>query len=116
MPAGSHRQPLRNPTDRDRGLRPELGGEVDLEGVTLAPRSKLSFRNPAGSQGLRDKALCLGLGRLGLKPHGRAFFWSARPEPAFAQRLARAGFDVRVVAAPLYASPSLRVISSVLRS
>ena len=65
MPAGSHRQPLRNPTDRDRGLRPELGGEVDLEGVTLAPRSKLSFRNRAGSQGLRDKALCLGLGRLG---------------------------------------------------
>jgi hypothetical protein len=44
MPAGSHRQPLRNPTDRDRGLRPELGGEVDLEGMTLAPRSKLSFR------------------------------------------------------------------------
>jgi spermidine synthase len=39
-----------------------------------------------------------------LKPHGRAFFWSARPEPAFAQRLARAGFDVRVVAAPLYAA------------
>jgi hypothetical protein len=65
MPAGSHRQPLRNPTDRDRGLRPELGREVDLEGVTLAPRSKLSFRNPAGSQGLRDKTLCLGLCRLG---------------------------------------------------
>jgi spermidine synthase len=39
-----------------------------------------------------------------LKPHGRAFFWSARPEPAFAQRLARAGFEVRVVAAPLYAA------------
>ena len=39
-----------------------------------------------------------------LKPHGRALFWSARPEPAFAQRLARAGFDVRAVAAPLYAA------------
>ncbi len=39
-----------------------------------------------------------------LKPHGRALFWSARPEPAFAQRLARAGFEVRVVAAPLYAA------------
>ena len=39
-----------------------------------------------------------------LKPQGRALFWSARPEPAFAQRLARAGFEVRVVAAPLYAA------------
>ena len=39
-----------------------------------------------------------------LKPHGRALFWSARPDPAFGQRLARAGFEVRVVAAPLYAA------------
>jgi hypothetical protein len=44
MPACSHRQPLRNPTDRDRGLCPELGGEVDFEGVALAPRGKLFFR------------------------------------------------------------------------
>ena len=44
MPAGSHRQPLCDPTDRDRGLRPELGGEIDLAGMTLASRGKLSFR------------------------------------------------------------------------
>jgi len=39
-----------------------------------------------------------------LKPHGRALFWSARPDPAFGQRLARAGFKVHVVTAPLYAA------------
>lgn len=37
-----------------------------------------------------------------LKPNGRAFFWSARPDPAFALRLARGGFKVQVVPAPLY--------------
>ncbi|MEI6568579.1 MAG: spermine synthase [Verrucomicrobiota bacterium] len=39
-----------------------------------------------------------------LKPEGRALFWSAREEPAFAERLARAGFKVRVVPALLYPS------------
>src|ERR1035441_7927052 len=46
-----------------------------------------------------------------LKPHGRALFWSARPDPAFGQRLARAGFDVRVVPAPLYASAKRCAVS-----
>ena len=38
-----------------------------------------------------------------LKPHGRALFWSARPDAVFAERLARAGFRVKIVPAPLYA-------------
>jgi spermidine synthase len=46
-----------------------------------------------------------------LKPHGRALFWSARPDPAFAKRLARAGFEVRVVAAPLYAAAKRCAVS-----
>jgi spermidine synthase len=37
-----------------------------------------------------------------LKPAGRALFWSARADPAFAERLTRAGFKTRVVPAPLY--------------
>ena len=69
MPAGSHRQPLCNPTDRDRGLRPEPGREVELEEMALAPRCELSFGDAADSQSLRYKALGLGLGRLGkLRP------------------------------------------------
>lgn len=39
-----------------------------------------------------------------LKPGGRALFWSARPDPAFAERLDRAGFKTTVVSAPLYPS------------
>ena len=46
-----------------------------------------------------------------LKPHGRALFWSARPDPAFAQRLARVGFKVQVVPAPLYAGAKRCAIS-----
>ena len=46
-----------------------------------------------------------------LKPHGRALFWSARPDPAFAQRLSRAGFNVEVVAAPLYAGAKRCAVS-----
>jgi spermidine synthase len=46
-----------------------------------------------------------------LKPQGRALFWSARPEPAFAQRLTRAGFKVQVVPAPLYASAKRCAVS-----
>jgi spermidine synthase len=46
-----------------------------------------------------------------LKPHGRALFWSARPDPAFAQRLARAGFKVEVVPAPLYAGAKRSAVS-----
>jgi spermidine synthase len=46
-----------------------------------------------------------------LKPHGRAVFWSARPDPAFAQRLARAGFNVNLVPAPLYASAKRCAVS-----
>ena len=38
-----------------------------------------------------------------LKPQGHALFWSARSDPAFAERLGRADFKVRVVPAPLYA-------------
>jgi spermidine synthase len=46
-----------------------------------------------------------------LKPNGRAVFWSARPDPAFASRLERAGFSVNVVAAPLYASAKRCAVS-----
>ena len=46
-----------------------------------------------------------------LKPHGRALFWSARPDPVFAERLARAGFTVKVVPAPLYASAKRCAVS-----
>jgi len=46
-----------------------------------------------------------------LKPHGRALFWSARPDPAFAQRLGRAGFKVGVVPAPLYAAAKRCAVS-----
>ncbi len=46
-----------------------------------------------------------------LKPHGRALFWSARPDPAFAQRLARAGFDVEEVPAPLYLGAKRNAVS-----
>lgn len=37
-----------------------------------------------------------------LKPGGRVVIWSARPDHAFAQRLADAGYTVRVVPAKLY--------------
>jgi spermidine synthase len=37
-----------------------------------------------------------------LKPGGRALFWSAGADPAFGERLARAGFKAKVVPAPLY--------------
>jgi spermidine synthase len=46
-----------------------------------------------------------------LKPRGRALFWSARPDPAFAQRLARAGFRVTTVPAPLYAGAKRCAVS-----
>jgi spermidine synthase len=46
-----------------------------------------------------------------LKPHGRALFWSARPEPIFAERLAGAGFRVKVVPAPLYSSARRNAVS-----
>ena len=46
-----------------------------------------------------------------LKPHGRALFWSARPDPAFAKRLARAGFNVEVFQAPLYAAAKRLAVS-----
>ena len=39
-----------------------------------------------------------------LKPGGRAAVWSARPDHAFAQRFAEAGFSVRVVPAKLHAN------------
>jgi spermidine synthase len=46
-----------------------------------------------------------------LKPHGRTLFWSARPDPAFAKRLARAGFNVEVFQAPLYAAAKRLAVS-----
>ena len=46
-----------------------------------------------------------------LKPNGRALFWSARPDPAFAKRLACAGFAVEVVPAPLYAAAKRCAVS-----
>jgi spermidine synthase len=46
-----------------------------------------------------------------LKPGGRALFWSARPDPAFAERLVRVGFITKVVSAPLYASAKRCAVS-----
>ena len=37
-----------------------------------------------------------------LKPGGRVVFWSASPDPAFAKRLGKSGFDVQVVPAKAY--------------
>jgi spermidine synthase len=37
-----------------------------------------------------------------LKSGGRALFWSAGADPAFEERLGRAGFNVKVIPAPLY--------------
>ncbi|MDB6125776.1 MAG: spermidine synthase [Pedosphaera sp.] len=39
-----------------------------------------------------------------LKPGGRAAFWSARPDPAFANQLAKAGLKVELVPAKTYAN------------
>jgi spermidine synthase len=39
-----------------------------------------------------------------LKPGGRAAFWSARPDRAFAEQLAKVGFKVEAVPAKLYAN------------
>jgi spermidine synthase len=69
---------------------------LDIDNGPSAMIQKLNARLYS-SKGLERMAAVL-------KPHGRALFWSARPDPAFAKRLARAGFDVRVVAAPLYAA------------
>jgi spermidine synthase len=46
-----------------------------------------------------------------LKPQGRALFWSARSDPAFAERLGRAGFKVGVVPAPVYAAAKRNAVS-----
>ncbi len=46
-----------------------------------------------------------------LKPRGRAVFWSARPEPAFAERLVRVGFKVKLVPAPRYTSAKRCAVS-----
>jgi spermidine synthase len=46
-----------------------------------------------------------------LKPGGRALFWSARPDPAFAERLGRTGLRTKTVAAPLYASAKRCAVS-----
>jgi len=46
-----------------------------------------------------------------LKPNGRALFWSARIDPVFADRLARAGFKARVVPAPLYSGAKRCAVS-----
>jgi spermidine synthase len=46
-----------------------------------------------------------------LKPAGRALFWSAREDPAFARRLSQAGFKTKVVQAPLYAAAKRCAVS-----
>lgn len=46
-----------------------------------------------------------------LKPHGIALFWSARPDAVFSERLTRAGFKVKVVPTPLYASAKRNSVS-----
>jgi spermidine synthase len=46
-----------------------------------------------------------------LKPDGRALFWSARADAAFAERLTRAGFKTKVISAPLYANAKRCAVS-----
>lgn len=57
----------------------------------------------AGNARLYDKR---GIERIvrALKPGGRAAIWSAKPDPAFADRLSAAGLTVRAEAAKLYAT------------
>jgi hypothetical protein len=49
-----------------------------------------------------DGAYCIRLNASVIKPGGSALFWSARADPAFAQRLTQVGFKTKVVPAPLY--------------
>src|SRR5664280_1590320 len=76
---------------------------LDIDNGASAMVQKLNARLYS-SKGLERMATVL-------KPHGRALFWSARPDPAFAKRLARAGFQVEVVPAPLYASAKRCAVS-----
>ena len=76
---------------------------LDIDNGPSAMIQKLNARLYS-SKGLERMAAVL-------KPHGRALFWSARPDPAFAKRLAHAGFQVEVVAAPLYASAKRCAVS-----
>ncbi len=46
-----------------------------------------------------------------LKPGGHALFWSAGTAPAFAERLAQAGFQSKVIPAPLYAGAKRCAVS-----
>ena len=76
---------------------------LDIDNGPSAMIQKLNARLYS-SKGLERMAAVL-------KPHGHALFWSARPDPAFAKRLARAGFQVEVVPAPLYASAKRCAVS-----
>jgi spermidine synthase len=46
-----------------------------------------------------------------LKPGGRALFWSADKDLAFAKRLDQAGFKTRIVPAPVYAGAKSNAVS-----
>jgi len=63
--------------------------DIDNGPVAMVEPSNARLYEPAGLAALRRS----------LKPHGRATIWSATPDPAFARKLARAGFRVEVVAA-----------------
>jgi spermidine synthase len=76
---------------------------LDLDNGPSAMFQKLNARLYS-SKGLERMAAVL-------KPHGRALFWSVRPDPAFAKRLTHAGFQVEVVPAPLYASAKRCAVS-----
>ena len=76
---------------------------LDLDNGPSAMIQKLNARLYS-SKGLERMAAVL-------KPHGRALFWSVRPDPAFAKRLTHAGFQVEVVPAPLYTSAKRCAVS-----
>ncbi len=63
MAAGSHRQPLRNPTDAGAGLGAQLGSQPQLERMPLAPDCELLLSDAIGSERLGDEALRFGFRR-----------------------------------------------------
>ncbi|MCX6927562.1 MAG: spermine synthase [Verrucomicrobia bacterium] len=75
--------------------------DVDNGPTAMVQKNNSRLYSPKGLNRIADA----------LKPGGRAFFWSARPDPAFAARLAKAGLKTDVVPAPLYASAKRCAVS-----
>jgi hypothetical protein len=53
--SSSHRQPPGDPTDGHRRFGAQLGRQLHLEGMPLAPACDLVFGNASGAQRLRNK-------------------------------------------------------------